>query len=181
MLRFFNGIDQAALFFIQENLRWVVLDKLMIAVTLLTNGGLIWIAIALTLVIVKKTRKIGLILIAALIISSLSGELILKNIIQRPRPYADFPDIRLLINESSRFSFPSGHTTVSFAAAFVLGKSFKKLSFLLYGFAIIVGFSRVYLFMHYPTDVLAGIILGLFCGALAMWASGKMAKKRRGT
>jgi undecaprenyl-diphosphatase len=178
MLQFIYKIDQTILFFIQENLHFEILDKLMIAVTFLTDGGLIWIALAIALVIIKKTRKIGVALIAALIISSIMGEIVLKNIIQRPRPYEDFPNIKLLINESSKFSFPSGHTTVSFAAAFVLNRSNKKFSFLFYGFAVIVGFSRIYLFMHYPTDVMAGIILGLFCGALTMWIFGKMAKQK---
>lgn len=174
MLQFIYKIDQTVLFFIQENLHFALLDKFMIAVTFLTDGGLIWIALALTLVIIKKTRKFGVVLLVVLIFSSIMGEVVLKHIIQRPRPYADYPNIKLLINESSKYSFPSGHTTVSFAAAYVLSKSFKKLSLLFYSFAAIVGYSRIYLFMHYPTDVLGGVVLGLFCGTAIMWVSGKM-------
>jgi len=178
MLQFIYKIDETILFFIQEDLHFEILNKVMIAVTFLTNGGMIWAALALALVIIKKTRKIGVVLIAALIFSTITGEFVLKNIIQRPRPYADYTNIKLLIDESSKYSFPSGHATVSFAAAFVLSKGFKKLSLVFYCFAVIVGFSRVYLFMHYPTDVLAGILLGLFCGAIVMLASEKIIKKR---
>lgn len=168
MLEIINKLDINILHFIRNNFSNVFMDKLMILVTSLGDKGLIWIAIALILLAIKKYRKVGVILLIALLITSLFGEGIVKNIIQRPRAFITYPDISILINPPTSFSFPSGHTASSFAAAVVLGYYFKNWRFLFYFFATLIAFSRLYLFVHYPSDIIVGIILGLTCGLLTI-------------
>ncbi|MCF0147579.1 MAG: phosphatase PAP2 family protein, partial [Clostridium sp.] len=159
MVEIINNLDISILNFIRNNFSNLFMDKLMVVITSLGDRGLIWIAMALILLAIKKYRKIGIILLIALLITSLIGEGIIKNIVQRPRAFLSYPDIRLLINPPESFSFPSGHTASSFAAAFVLSHYFKKWNFLFYFLAILIAFSRLYLFVHYPSDIIFGIIL----------------------
>ncbi len=167
MLEQIYSIDKMIIFFIYKNLHNQILDTIMILFTILGNNSIIWIIIAILLMLNKKTRKIGFITILALIISAILSEVILKNIIQRPRPSTDFPTVKLLINRLTSYSLPSGHTTTSFAAAFVLSKYLKKYLLIFWTIATMIGLSRIYLFMHYPSDVLAGIVLGIICGKVA--------------
>lgn len=169
MIELINYLDVTILFFIQNTLLNPVLDKIMIFATVLGNKGLIWLAIALILIINKKTRYVGLITIITLILATLMGEGILKHLIQRQRPYTDFPLIELIIKKSTAYSFPSGHTTSSFACALVLGKYLKKYSIFFWSLACTIAFSRLYLFMHYPSDIIAGIVLGLACGKIVIY------------
>ncbi|MEN3003977.1 phosphatase PAP2 family protein [Dehalobacterium formicoaceticum] len=169
MLTYFNNLDQTILFFIQTNFHIPILNKVMILSTVAGNMGFIWILSSLLLLINKKTRYIGMVTLGALILSTIMGEGILKHIIQRPRPYVDFPSIHLLAGKSTTYSFPSGHTTTSFAAAYVLTKYLKKFSLIIWIVAITIAFSRVYLFMHYPSDIIAGIVLGLICGKVILY------------
>ena len=168
MLPMINSIDLTILFYIQS-LHDPFLDKLMVFITALGDKGFLWIAIALVLLINKKTRMIGFLTLSALILSTVVGEGIIKHLIQRPRPQVSFPDIQMLIKESSVYSFPSGHTTSSFAAAYILSKYLKKLSWLFWGMASMIAFSRLYLFMHYPSDIVAGVIIGLACGKIIIY------------
>ncbi|WP_245819806.1 phosphatase PAP2 family protein [Dethiosulfatibacter aminovorans] len=149
----------------------------MILATMSGNKGAIWILTALLLLASKKTRKIGVIMSLALIISFAAGEGILKHIIQRPRPYDVFPGVQLLVAKSTAYSFPSGHTTTSFAAFYVLSRYLRTYSCLFGLLACIISFSRLYLFMHYPTDILAGIVLGLSLGKVAIWIYENKLKK----
>lgn len=169
MITFFNNLDQTILFVIQTNFHIQILDKVMILFTAAGDKGLIWILISLVLLINKKTRFIGIVTLGALILSTIMGEGILKHIIQRPRPYVDFPSFHLLVDKSTTYSFPSGHTTSSFASAYVLSKYLKKYSPLIWIVAIAIAFSRLYLFMHYPSDVIAGMVLGLICGKVTVY------------
>lgn len=169
MIGFINNLDKKIIFFINDNFHFPILDKLMIFTTALGDKGLIWIIIALMLLLNKKTRYIGVITIASLILSTVLGEGIIKHLLQRQRPYVDFPWVRLMVDKSTIYSFPSGHTTSSFAAAYVLSKYLKKYSPVFWILACMIAFSRVYLFMHYPTDVMAGVILGLICGKVTTY------------
>jgi len=163
MLTYINTIDQTILFFIQ-GFHYPVLDKIMIIATSWGNMGFIWLAMAGIMTSNKKTRSIGLITLATLILGAIVSEGILKHLIQRPRPYTDFPSIQMLVDKVTSYSFPSGHATSSFAAAYVLSRYLKKYAPVFWTMACAIAFSRIYLFMHYPTDIVAGIILGLLCG-----------------
>ncbi len=153
-----------------------VMDKAMVTITSLGNGGVVWIAIAVLLMINKKYRKIGFIVLGALTISAVLGEGIFKHLIQRIRPCADIPAINMLIAKPLSYSFPSGHSASSFAAAAVLANYFKKYKFIFFGLAFLIAFSRLYLYVHYPTDVLAGIILGLICSKVSIYIFSKINK-----
>ena len=131
-------------------------------ITSMADTGIIWIIIAVILLIFRKTRKAGFMMGLALIMGLVVGNLTLKPLIARIRPYDVNPDVVLLINKLHDYSFPSGHTLASFEGAGVLMLTYrKKLGYPALVLAIIIAFSRMYLYVHYPTDVLAGLILGL--------------------
>ena len=155
-----QNIDNSILEFIKNNMHSSIMDKIMIICTYLGNGGAIWIAIAALLTISKKYRKVGLMMLVALVIGYLMGEGILKHIFKRERPFTHIPGIELLAKRPKSYSFPSGHTTSSFAAAGILAYSFRRYAPVFYLLAGLIAFSRLYLYMHYPSDVLGGVILG---------------------
>lgn len=165
MLSTFLQMDGGVLLFLQEHVRTPFLNTLMTGITTLGDHGTIWIILTILLLIPKKTRKAGLVSAMALIGSLLFNNLLLKNLVQRPRPYVTFTDLQILIPRPSEFSFPSGHTSSSFAAAAAIYACLSKK----YGIpamilAALIGFSRLYVGVHYPTDVLAGAVIGVLLG-----------------
>lgn len=155
------------LYFLQEILKNDFLDSLMTNITGLGNGGMVWIIIAVVLLLFKKTRQTGLVMAVAMLCCFVFGNLILKNVIARPRPYVVDPNIVLLVKPSLESgSFPSGHTMNSFSAALVLVFREEKFCGAALTLAIMIAFSRIYLMMHFPTDVLGGIIIGYAAAAL---------------
>ena len=140
-------------------------------VTYFGEGGIFWIALSLTLMIFKKTRKAGFAMGLALLMGVIVGNGILKNVIARPRPYTLDPtlSIGLAWGEMSKdFSFPSGHTLASFEAAGALFLHHKKSGIAALALAFLIAVSRLFLSVHYPTDVLAGAVLGLLFAFLAV-------------
>ncbi len=162
------GFDFAILDFIRENITNPVLDIIMRIITGSGNAGIIWIAAALLCLIFKKTRKAGMCMAIALILGLVICNLTLKPIIARPRPFMLREEIELVISAPSGFSFPSGHTVSSFAAAVGLFIYHKKLGIAALIWAILVAVSRLYMYVHYPTDVLTGIVIGILCAVVAM-------------
>lgn len=154
-----------------------VLDSLMLFFTTLGEGGILWIAISLILVISNKTRKCGLAMMGAMALSFLLGNLIIKNIVQRARPCTLDPTVKLLIKFPWDYSFPSGHTLNGFTAATVIFCYYKRWGMLAYVGAAMIAFSRMYLFVHFPTDILGGIILGIADGVLMYKIIQKVYKK----
>ena len=136
-----------------------ILDKIMIGITSLGNAGLIWIAIAVFLAFIKKTRKCGILMLISLVSGLILGNGLLKNIIGRDRPCWIDPNIPLLIPNPHDYSFPSGHTLASFEAAVMIFLHNKKWGAISFIGAALIAFSRMYLFVHFPTDILGGIIL----------------------
>ena len=171
-------MDQTILLWIQATWHYPILDKIMSMASVMGNKGLVWIAAALLLMVNRKTRFIGILTLAALLLATVMGEGLLKHLIQRPRPYDDFPSINLLIAKSSAYSFPSGHATSAFAAAAVLARYLKKYAAAFWALASLIAFSRLYLFMHYPTDIIAGILLGLACGEVSIYLYERKFKNR---
>ena len=159
------SFDLPILEWIQANLQSPLMDKIMPIITLFGEGGIFWIAWAVLMLIIPKTRKIGIGMIIALLLGLLVCNVTLKPLVQRIRPYdlqeQDFGIyINLLIDRQHDFSFPSGHTIASFEAAVVLLKNSKKMGIPALILAILVSFSRLYLYVHYPTDVIVSVILG---------------------
>lgn len=154
-------IDFNILYFIQDNLTCGFLDFLMPKVTLLGDYGVFWILIAVVLLIIKKHRKTGVAVAVALILTLLVGNALLKNVIARDRPCWIDTSVALLIGVPSDYSFPSGHSMASFAAAVALLHYHKRVGVAALVLAAIIALSRLYLFVHFPTDVIAGTLIGI--------------------
>ena len=162
-----NEFEIKILDFIQQYLRFDLLDKLMVLLTRLADDGIVWIVLAVALICFKQTRKMGITLGVALLLGLVVGNLALKNIFARERPYTVNPNVEMLVERLKDYSFPSGHTRCCFEsgmAMYFCDKRFGKAAFILGGF---IAFSRMYLYMHYPTDVIGGIVLGLVNGFIA--------------
>ncbi|WP_409070171.1 phosphatase PAP2 family protein [Clostridium sp. FAM 1755] len=168
-----QNMDIYILDFIHKNIANNFLDKIMIFITSIGNLGLIWIAISLLLLISKKYRKVGVLCIASLLLSSLIGEVLLKNLVQRGRPFTAVEGINLLIKAPKSFSFPSGHTASSFAVATVVGRKIEKFKLPIYILAIAIAFSRLYLYVHYPSDVLVGALIGVISAKIILYMCSK--------
>ncbi len=136
------------------------LDAVMPIITMFGDGGIFWIALAAILLISKKTRKVGITMGFSLLLGFLVGNVVLKNVVGRIRPYDLNTDFQLLIDKLHDFSFPSGHTLASFEASVSIFLHNKKFGIPALVLAFLIAFSRLYLYVHYPTDVLASIILG---------------------
>ena len=159
-----------------------VLDTLMSAITRLGDAGIIWILLCAVLLILPRTRKSGAILMAALLVDLVVCNGILKPLVHRIRPFDVKTGIELLVKQPTDYSFPSGHTAASFAsvmALYLAGE--KKLWISALVLAVLIAFSRLYLYVHYPTDVLGGVIIGVISGALGYWLVKKAeeSKKRK--
>lgn len=159
-------VDLSILEFIQTHLTSKIGDVVMPFISCLGNGGMIWICLAVILCCIPKYRKTGITLCVALIADVLLCNVILKPLVARPRPFMSDSDVKLLISPPTDYSFPSGHTAVSFTSAFSLLFSKCKLWIPSMIMASLIGFSRLYLYVHYPTDVFAGVLLGLIIGFL---------------
>lgn len=141
-------------------MRTAWLDHIMVFITKLGNGGLVWIAIGLLLLVSKKHRKTGVFMLAALAIEVILCNGILKPLVARVRPCDVNSGVKLLVSRPTDYSFPSGHTGASFAAAGVLWLRGEKGRYGAYILAGLLAFSRMYLYVHYPTDILGGIVIG---------------------
>ena len=144
-----------------------ILDTVLPIISSFADKGIGWIIVAMVLSCIPKYRKAGLTMGLALIFCLLIGNLTLKPLIARPRPYTYFPEMTLLIAPLADYSFPSGHTFASFASATALFLHHKKAGLAAYGLAIVIAFTRLYLYVHFPSDVLAGMLLGICCGWIA--------------
>ncbi len=150
--------------FIQKNLTFKMLDPIFKAVTYSGNNGYIFVAIAVLLLLGKKTRKIGIYCLVALAIGWFICNFSLKPLIARLRPY-EYRDIVLKIAEPTDFAFPSGHTTAGFAVAFVLFlKKFtyggKKVYLYVFIYAALMAYTRLYFYVHFPSDIVGGVVAG---------------------
>ena len=168
---FAENFDLPILEWIAANLRCAFLDTVMPVITLLGDGGIFWILIAVALLFFPKYRKVGLGMGAALILGLLVCNVTMKPLFARIRPY-DYQlehygkTIELLISAQHDFSFPSGHTLASFEAATVLAINNKKMGIPALILACLIAFSRLYLYVHYPTDVLFSVVMGIGFGFL---------------
>lgn len=178
MTQFLLQLDGQILLWIQDFLRNSVLTPLFLFITCLGDSGFIWIAFTILLVCLPKTRKVGLMCACALLVSHLVNHELLKNIVCRPRPFDNLPALTVLIEKPSSFSFPSGHTASSFTCAWVMFQKLpKKFGVPALVLAALIGFSRLYIGVHYPTDVLCGMISGILMSCFAMWFVEKLSAK----
>ena len=158
-------LDEKILLFIQEYLRQEWMDPFWKAVTHLGDGGWLWILLGVGLLIFPKTRRAGITVLLALAIGAVVTNVILKNIVARIRPYEMIEGLRLMIERQHDFSFPSGHTCASFSAAVAIFKALPhKFGIPAIVLATLISLSRLYVGVHYPTDIAAGLVIGILSG-----------------
>ncbi len=157
-----TDFDLRILDFIQSHMKCEFLDKVLPPITHLGDAGIFWILLGLVCLFSIKTRKMGLQVLASLALGYIIGNLILKNVIARERPYTLNTNIVLLIKEQLDYSFPSGHTLASFSAAITIFFYKKKWGVAALVLASLIAFSRMYLYVHFPTDILGAILLAMF-------------------
>lgn len=163
MIYSLQKFDIKILNFIDKHLRCKILDKLMPLITTLGNGGAIWIIISLCLINNKCHKNEGYMVIASLALTTIIGEGIIKHLFRRARPFIKMKQSKLLIARPITYSFPSGHSASSFAAAGIFVMMNSRVSLYMIILASLIAFSRLYLNVHYPSDVVIGIILGIIC------------------
>ena len=182
MLELLNSMavsfDLPILDWIQSNLQSGFMDTIMPIITIFGDAGIFWMICAALLAFFPKTRRIGFGMAFAMAMGLLVCNIILKPMVGRPRPYdfqikelgKQWEDFllagKLLIGEQSDFSFPSGHTIASFEACTVLMLGDKRLGIPATLLAILIAFSRLYLYVHYPTDVIFSVFAGILFGIL---------------
>lgn len=170
IIEWLTNMDIHILLYIQESVRASWLNPVVVFLTGLGNAGIFWVLFSALLLISKKTRKIGFISFLALLASFFMNNLLLKNLIRRMRPYDACHMLTPLVAKQVDFSFPSGHTGSSFASAYVMYRQLpKKAGIGMLALAALIGLSRLYVGVHYPSDVFAGMLTGIASGILAEW------------
>lgn len=173
------GVEIQILDFLQK-FRTPAGDIIIPFITKLGDKGIIWILLAAVLLLIPKTRKTGAILTAALCIDLILCNGLLKNLFARVRPYDVNTSVQLLIAKPADFSFPSGHTAAAFtavAALYFAGE--KKMWKPVLALAVIIALTRLYLYVHYPTDILGGIAVGMTAGYLGFWIVSRWENRKK--
>ena len=168
-----QAAEFAILDWIQAHLRCGFLDAVLPAISRTANHGELWIILAVILLLIRGQRKYGASVACGLILDLVSCNIILKPLIGRIRPFAVNGLVELLIAAPTDASFPSGHTAASFAAVFALKTAGSPLWKPALAVALVIAFSRLYLYVHWPSNVLGGALLGAAVG----WAGAKIVEK----
>ena len=158
-----------------ESIRCPFLDAVVPKLTMLGNAGIIWILAGVLLLCTKKYRRQGALVLIGLLVGLLVGNVALKHLVARSRPCWLDPSVQLLIATPTDYSFPSGHTLSSTIAATILTKTDRRFGYVAIPLAVLIAMSRLYLYVHWPTDVLGGILVG----AAAGWAGARLADALR--
>lgn len=162
-----------------QSLRTPIGDVVVPLITRLGDAGIIWIILTVLLLIIPKTRKTGVIMMAALLADVLLCNVVIKNLVARTRPFDVNTAVQLLVAKPRDYSFPSGHTAASFAsvtALYLAGE--KKMWRAALVLAVLIALSRLYLYVHYPTDIIGGVVFGSLSGYLAYKIVEQIRKKR---
>ena len=167
-------VEFAILDWIQQHLRCGFLDVVLPAVSWTCNHGEIWILLAAVLLLRKRDRWFGASVAVALVLDLVCCNLILKPLVDRVRPFAVNTAVELLTAPPLDASFPSGHTAASFAAVFALRAAGSRLWKPALALAVVIAFSRLYLYVHWPSDVLFGAVLGTALGYAGGWLAGRL-------
>lgn len=171
-------LDGNILLWIQEYFRHDWMTPFWKFVTFLGDGGWFWIVLSLILLIPERTRRAGVMALLALGIGALITNVALKNMVARTRPYEVIEGLKLLVKAQTDFSFPSGHSCASFAAAMAYYRTLpRKYGILAVVLAALVALSRLYVGVHYPSDVIAGTAVGIFAAWLSCLLMQKIERK----
>lgn len=174
MTEWITQCDFSVLYWIQDTLKCGVLDFLMPKITFLGNAGLIWLLAAGILLLLPKYRRTGILLLAALAVGVLVGNVMMKPLFARPRPCWIDTGVQLLVSAPRDYSFPSGHTLASVIGATVLTFADRRFGVVAVPLATLIALSRLYLFVHFPSDVLTSVILGIAIGTAAAKFGGRL-------
>ncbi len=177
MIEIVETIDFAILDMLQ-NLKCDLLDVSLGAVTHLGDGGMMWIGTALAFLFFKKLRKCGVMMLFSLALCALITSGVIKPIVGRLRPF-EVREIPIFIQIPYGTSFPSGHTSSSFAASTAIFLNKRRISIVPFLLAIAIGFSRMYFYVHFPSDVLCGALLGACCAAVICRIFGNEKSEKR--
>ena len=162
MFEYLQNLDGNILLFLQDYVRNPIMTPIFKLITMAGNGGFLWFLIIIGMLCYKKSRKIGIATLITLVICIIINNIMIKNLVARPRPFDLLPDLQVLIKKPTDFSFPSGHTASSFAAAgAIFYAGYKKWGTVALILAGAIGFSRLYLGVHYPSDVIWGALVGV--------------------
>lgn len=159
--------DGQILLWIQDNLRNSITDPIVSFITHLGDYGAVMIAAVLILTAIPKTRRLGLLCLTSLVACLLINNVIIKHAVARTRPYEVVDGLRTIVGKQHDTSFPSGHASGSFVmAAVIINETRKRIWIPVLIFAVLIALSRLYVGVHYPTDVLVGIISGTLTGII---------------
>lgn len=162
-------LDLKIIEYINMNIKCKTLDRIMKLITNMGNCGFVWIIISLFIIYNGNNKRLGVLSLLSLILTTIIGEIIIKNIVKRERPFKKLSnEYQLLIQKPKTYSFPSGHSGSSFAVSTVFLNLAGRSSIAVLMLALLIALSRVYLNVHYPTDVIAGILLGFLCGIIIL-------------
>ena len=171
MPEFIQRFDEQALVWIAQHVRNGLLDPFMKIYTQLGNTGLLFIVLGLVLLLFKPTRKAGFSALCAMLIGLVVVNFTIKPLVARERPWLVIENFVNLVPEKDPNSFPSGHTNAAFAFALALCMSAPKrwMKITAVCMAVVMGLSRLYVGVHFPSDVLAGALIGALCGLAGAW------------
>lgn len=171
MPNWIQAADESCLRWIAETLRTPLLNALMVVYTTLGNGGMLFIALTVLLLAFRATRKVGLSTGTGMILGLVVTNLTVKPLMARPRPWVVMEGFASLVRSSDPNSFPSGHTCAAFAfaAAVCVAAPWKWMKAAALIAAALMGCSRLYVGVHFPSDVLAGVVIGTLCGLAGAW------------
>lgn len=153
-------IDISIMLWIQEYLRSPLMDSIMLFFTRIGDLLALWIFIIFIILLLKKEKRNAIQLALSLVVTFIISEVLLKNMIKRPRPFVENSQLPSLIEQPNTYSFPSSHSSTSFAVATSLTFINRIWGLVAYPIAILIAFSRVYLNVHHPSDVIVGMLVG---------------------
>ncbi|MBQ8974632.1 MAG: phosphatase PAP2 family protein [Oscillospiraceae bacterium] len=166
MMQTIQTIDSSILLFIQNNIRGGALTPIMLFFTTIGNLGIVWLALGAVLMCFRRYRKMGFCVILCIALAWVVNDGVIKHIVCRPRPFTAVFGLQTLVTRPTSYSFPSGHSCSSFCAAAVLTRFRGSRLAPVFIVALLIALSRIYVGVHYPTDILTGAVIGTVCGAL---------------
>ena len=181
MPHWIQAADAAILLFFQAVLRLDFLSPLVVLYTHLGDAGLMWIALSLAMLLSPKTRRAGVLSLCAMALGLVCNNLLLKHLVQRPRPYLVVAGLSPLVPPPDPNSFPSGHTCAAFACAITWLRTLPRRWMRVAGVALaaLMGLSRLYVGVHFPSDVLVGGLVGSLCACLVYALARRIEARRR--
>lgn len=174
-----KSLDWAVLHFIQDNLRTDILDRVFPIITFLGDHGAVWILLAVILLFRRQTRRTAILILIAMAAAALIGTNMVKEFVARPRPCWLDDSVVMLIKVPQDYSFPSGHTMIGTVFCFLINRTNKVIGVFCVILMLLIAFSRMYLYVHFPSDILAGLVIGIIFGAVTWLIGGRWARKGR--